>query len=69
MYEYKVIRTEMGWIISRKKEMGRLMILQYLNWYGLWTPNKWAARVFYKREDAVWALVVVKRKDEWEKSD
>lgn len=59
----------MWWIISRKKEIGGLMILQYLNWYGLWTPNKWAARVFYREADAGWALAVLKKKNGWEKSD
>lgn len=68
MREYKIIRTEMWRIISRKKEMGRLMLLQYLNWHGLWTPNKWAARTFYHESDAGSALVVIKKKDE-KKSD
>ena len=49
--------------------MWRLMLLQYLNWKWLRTPNKWFARIFYHREDAVSALVVQRKKDEWEKSD
>lgn len=48
--------------------MGRLMLLQYLNWKGLRTPNKWFAKIFYNREDAVSALIVIKKKDE-NKSD
>lgn len=44
------------------------MMLQYLNWKGLWSPNKWYAKTFYNRESAVSALVVVKKKDE-KKSD
>lgn len=64
MREYKIIRSELGRNISRKKEMGRLMILQYLNGHGLRTPNKWMAKTFYNREDAAGALVVCKRKDE-----
>lgn len=67
-YEYNVIRTELGRIISRKKEMGKLMILQYLNWYWLWQPNKWAARVFYDRNKAESAVSVLKIKDK-KKSD
>lgn len=49
--------------------MWRLMLLQYLNWKGLRTPNKWLARIFYHREDAVSALIIQKKRDEWEKSD
>lgn len=68
MREYKIVKSDLGWNISRKKEMWRLMLLQYLNWKGLWTPNKWFARTFYHREDAEGALVVIKRKEE-KKSD
>lgn len=67
-YEYNIIRTELGWIISRKKEMGRLMILQYLNWYWLWTPNKWSARVFYDKSKAESSMIAMKIKDK-KKSD
>jgi hypothetical protein len=48
--------------------MWRLMLLQYLNWKWLWVANKGFARTFYKREDAVSVLVVMKKKDE-QKSD
>lgn len=48
--------------------MWRLMLLQYLNWKWLWVANKWLARIFYHREDAVSALMVMKKKDE-QKSD
>lgn len=68
-YKYRIVRTEMGWIISRKKEIGGLMLLQYFNSHWTWTPNIWAARVFYREADAGWALSVIKRKDEWKKSD
>ena len=68
MREYNVVRTELGWIISRKKEMWRLMMLQYLNGYWLWTPNKSSARIFYSEEKAVSARMVIKKREE-KKSD
>jgi len=68
MYEYKIIRTERGWILSRKKEMWRLMILQYLNWKWLWSPHKSYAKVFYDKDSAAEALVGIKC-NEWKKSD
>ena len=68
MYEYKIIKTERGWILSRKKEMGRLMILQYLNWKWLWSPHKPYAKVYYDKDSAAEALVGIKC-NEWKKSD
>ena len=68
MREYKIIRTERGWILSRKKEMGRLLLLQYLNWKWLWTPHKTYAKVYYDKDSAAEALVVIKS-NEWKKSD
>lgn len=63
MREYKIIKTELGWILSRKKQMGRLMILQYL--YGSMNrwPNKWLAKTFYSQHSAESAMVVMKIKD------
>lgn len=68
MREYKIIKTERGWILSRKKEMGRLLLLQYLNWKWLWTPHKSFAKVYYDKDNAAEALVVIKS-NEWKKSD
>lgn len=79
MREYNVSRTELWWIISRKKEMWRLMMLQYLNWYWNRVPNKSSARVFYSQEKALSARQVLiarekkdlasKKENEWKKSD
>jgi len=69
MREYRIIRSDLWWNIYRKKQIGRLMMLQYLNWKNLWTPNKSYAKTFYHREDAVSALVIIRKKDEWKKSD
>lgn len=68
MREYKIIKTERWWILSRKKEMGRLLLLQYLNWKWLWTPHKTYAKVFYDKDSAAENLVVIKS-NEWKKSD
>jgi hypothetical protein len=68
MWEYKIIKIERGRILSRKKEMGRLMILQYLNWKGLRSPHKSFAKVFYDKDSAADALVGIKY-NEWKKSD
>ncbi len=68
MREYKIIKTERGWILSRKKEMGRLLLLQYLNWKWLWTPHKTYAKVYYDKDSAAEALVVI-RQNESKKSD
>lgn len=68
MREYKIIKTERGRILSRKKEMGRLLLLQYLNWKWLWTPHKTYAKVFYDKDSAAENLVVIKS-NEWKKSD
>jgi hypothetical protein len=68
MREYRIVRSDLWWNIYRKKQIGRLMLLQYLNWKWLWAPNKWYAKTFYTRENAVSALVIIKKKDE-QKSD
>ena len=68
MYEYKIIKIERGRILSRKKEMWRLMVLQYLNWKWLWSPHKTFAKVYYDKDSAAEALVSIKC-NEWKKSD
>lgn len=66
MREYKIIKTERGRILSRKKEMWRLMVLQYLNWKGMRTPHKSFAKVYYDKDSVAEALVVIKS-NEWKK--
>jgi hypothetical protein len=68
MYEYKIVKTDLGWSIYRKKQIWKLMILQYLYSNGNRWPNNWLARIFYHKESALAALVVV-RHNEWEESD
>ena len=68
MWEYKIYKTDLWWSIYRKKYVGKIIMVQYLNWHNLWTPNKISARIFYSEEDAVSNLALVKHKDE-KKSD
>ena len=63
MREYKPIRTEMWRILSRKKQMGRLILLQYLNWYELRSINKGTAKVFYSQHSVESAMVVMRARD------
>ena len=69
MYEYKIIKTELWWIISRKKQIGKLILLQYLYASQNRWPNKWLAKIFYHQWSAESALVVMKHRDEWKESD
>jgi len=68
MREYRIVRCDLWWNIYRKKQVWRMMMLQYLNWKWLWGTNKLLAKTFYKREDAEGALVVA-RHNEWKESD
>lgn len=61
MWTYRIIRTEMWWIISRRKEIWKLFLVQYLNWKRDWVSNKWFAKNFYKQEDASGTLAIMKR--------
>ena len=38
-------------------------MVQYLNWHDLRTPRKEATRTFYREDDAMSALSIVKAKD------
>lgn len=69
MWEYKIYKTDLWYGIYRKKNLGKMVMLQYLTGHDTWCSNKILARTFYKREDAVSALVVIRHKDEWKKSD
>lgn len=63
-WEYKILKSDLWYSIYRKKEMGKLMMLQYLNWDGKWVMSRDSARVFYNENDVASALVVAKCK--WE---
>ena len=61
-WEYKILKSDLGYSIYRKKEEGKLMMLQYLNWDGKWVLSRDSARVFYSESDATSAFTVVKIK-------
>ena len=63
MREYKIFKTDLWWGIYRKKYVGKIMLLQYLNWHNLRWSNKSNTRTFYNRDDAVSALSIMKIKD------
>lgn len=57
MWEYKILKSDLWYSIYRKKEMGKLMMLQYLNWDGKWVTSRDSARIFYNEDDVISALV------------
>lgn len=63
MREYKIYKTDLWWGIYRKKYVGKIMMVQYLNSHNLRWSNKGNARTFFQREDAVSALTIMKHKD------
>jgi hypothetical protein len=69
MREYKIIRIERWWILSRKKQIGKLMLLQFLYWNLTRWSNKWIAKVFYTESSAVSGLTAMRIKDGKKKSD
>lgn len=68
MREYKIYKTSLWYAIYRRKYVGKLLMVQYLNWHDLRSPNKNHARTFYNEDDAISALAIMKHKDE-KKSD
>ena len=68
MREYRIFKTDLWWSIYRKKQVGKLLFMQFLTWKNVWSLNKSYARIFYQREEAVGALIIMKAKDE-KKSD
>ena len=69
MREYKIFKTQLGYSIYRKKEEWKLLTVEFLNWHETRTTNKTVAKTFYTKEDVLSALVVIKKKDVWKKSD
>lgn len=63
MREYKIYKTDLGYGIYRKRYIGKMIAVQYLNSHNLWAANKDTARIFYTEESATSALVIQKAKD------
>lgn len=62
--EYKIYPTDLWYSIYRQKDIEDERIVQYLNWYWKWSPNKRTARSFMNKDDAVSGLIIVRWK--WE---
>lgn len=67
--EYKIAKSFLGYIIYKKQERNGFIQLWFLYKDSKRWLNKDYAQVFYNKEDALSALVIIKRKDEWEKSN
>lgn len=65
MREYKITKSDLWYIIYRRKEEWKLIHVEYLNWHNHWTWNKTSAKTFYNKDDAVSALVIMRNK--WQK--
>ena len=67
MRKYRIFKTDLWYWICRKKIIGKLRFVEYLDGYGAWTDIKDRARTFYTQDSAEDALVIVQRK--WNKVD
>ena len=67
--EYKIIKTFLWYNLYKKGEVNWFTQLWFLYKNKKRGLNKDHAQVFYNKEAALSALVIMKRKDEWEKSD
>ena len=63
MREYKIFKTDLWFGIYKKREKDWFISMRFLDWKDKRVLNKSYARTFYHREDAVAALVLMKRKD------
>jgi len=66
MWEYRIIPSDLWFSIYRKRKLENWLInVEYLNGYWSWVISRGSARTFYNLDDAVSALVIV-RKKVWE---
>lgn len=63
MREYKIVKSNLGRQIYKKKEHDGFIQMWFLCPHDKWWLNKDYARTFYHREDALSALVIMKTKD------
>ena len=62
MWEYKIYKTNLGYWIYRKKQVGSILLIQFLHANNLWGVHKSTAKTFYTKEAALSALVIMKAK-------
>lgn len=60
MREYKIFKTDLWFGIFKKNNNS----IWFLSWNNRWWLRKEFAKTFYHREDAVSALVILKKRDE-----
>ena len=69
MREYRIIRSDLGRNIYKKKEGNWFISVRFLGSQGKRVLKKDMAKIFYHREDAVSGLVICKSKDEHKSPD
>ena len=67
--EYRIVKSDLGYNIYKKRERNWIMQLWFLHHDNKRWLKKDYARTFYHKEDALSVLIIMRRRDEWEKSD
>lgn len=67
--EYKITQWEFWYIIFKQYKQDDILYISFLCHQDKWNRNKSFARNFYKKEDAEWYLVLIRRKDKNAESD
>lgn len=62
MWEYKIYKTNLGYWVYRKKQVGSILLVQFLHANELRGVHKSTAKTFYTKDAAIAALVVLKAK-------
>lgn len=60
MREYKIYKTNLWYWVYRKKNVGKISLVQFLHANKTWGTNKSTATTFYTKDLALNALVVMK---------
>lgn len=68
MRVYRIYKTDLGFGIYKKREIEvwewkTKISLRFLGWDDKRVLNKSHAKTFYHREDAEWALIIMRTKD------
>jgi hypothetical protein len=69
MRVYRIVRCNLGYNIYKKLEKNWYISLRFLGPNNRWVLNKDYAKIFYHRETALSALVIVKHRDEYKGTD
>lgn len=63
MWEYKITKTNLWYIIYKRIEWKWFISVWFLMPHDKWWLDKDSARIFYTKDDALSGLVIIKRKD------